>query len=676
MKKEINILILLIVLAFIISITILIENLVKQETSSIKRFSSYNELEKFLKENMRIERYNYYTLGAISRMEEFKTVAEPQAQEYSTTNIQVSGVDEADIVKNDGKYIYTVSGNKIVILDAYPPENAKILSEISFKFAPYEIFVNEDKLIVFGYQDSYYPLVDIMAGSFILPYYPTKTFVNIYDISDRSKPILEKNVTVDGNYFDSRMIENYVYLITNQPVYYSEPGPIILPKIYIDNNVKIIPATDIYYFNFPDYSYTFTNILSINVKTGEVKSKTFLMGHTQQMYVSSENIYVVYTKIYQIYDFYDRIIDEVILPVLPLNIQSEINSIKDSDLNKYEKIQQINEILENYLATLDPEETANTVEKIRERMELLQKEIAKSMEKTIIHKISISNGNIDYLSKGEVPGYILNQFSMDEYNNYFRIATTTGNWMSVQSNNIYILDSNLQIVGKLEDLAENERIYSVRFIGDKGYIVTFRQIDPLFVIDLTYPNNPQVLGFLKISGVSDYLHPYDDTHIIGVGRDAADEGRIKGMKLSLFDITDFSNPKEISKYIIGEAGTYSEVLNDHKAFLFSKSKNLLVIPVTVSEGGKWNAWQGAYVFNLNLDEGFVLKGKITHTDQVDNREYYYDYNSQIKRALYIDDILYTISNNMIKSNSLEDLSEINKIKLQEDQSIPVPLKQL
>jgi uncharacterized secreted protein with C-terminal beta-propeller domain len=260
---------------------------------------------------------------------------------------------------------------------------------------------------------------------------------------------------------------------------------------------------------------------------------------------------------------------------------------------------------------------------------------------------------------------------MDEYNNNFRIATTTGNWQAESLNHVYVLDNNLQIIGKLEDLAHGEKIYSVRFLGEKGYLVTFRQMDPLFVIDLSNPTNPAVLGYLKIPGVSNYLHPYDETHVIGVGVDATEQGRVQGMKLSLFDVSDVSNPKEISKYIIGERGTYSEALNDHKAFLFSKGKNLLVIPISLAEKDYQQTWQGAYVFNVDLSNGFVLKGRITHENETINKTeyYYYDYQSQIRRSLYMDDVLYTLSGKMIKMNDLSDLKEINKVELPIEQEI-------
>jgi uncharacterized secreted protein with C-terminal beta-propeller domain len=338
------------------------------------------------------------------------------------------------------------------------------------------------------------------------------------------------------------------------------------------------------------------------------------------------------------------------------------------------------------------------VKTVEEKTRILQEELAKEMEKTIIHKIAIDNGEIEYKANGEVPGHILNQFSMDEYNGYFRIATTSGNfWEGKSVNNVYILNDNLEIVGELEDVASGEKIYSVRFIAGRGYMITFKKIDPLFVIDLTDPQNPKLLGELEIPGYSDYLHPYDENHIIGIGKEAvpASEEEIRnrnlnfawyqGIKISLFDVTDVENPKEISKFNIGDRGTDSPVLTDHKAFLFSKQKNLLVIPIQLAEideskyprGVQPNTygdyvWQGTYVLNVDLDNGFTLKGKITHTDpEVFEHEYYYDYGSQIQRSLYIDDILYTVSNKMVKANSLEDLSEISRIELPFEEYYPI-----
>jgi len=279
-------------------------------------------------------------------------------------------------------------------------------------------------------------------------------------------------------------------------------------------------------------------------------------------------------------------------------------------------------------------------------------------ERTIIHKISIKNGKISYKAIGEVLGKVLNQFSMDEYNGFFRIATTIGYSWANSSNNIYILDGNLSIVGKLENIAVGEEIYSARFIGNKAYLVTFKRIDPFFVINLSNPYRPKILGKLKIPGYSDYLHPYDENYIIGIGKDA---GITEGIKIALFNVTNPNEPKEIDKVVIGSRGTDSLALHDHKAFLFDRKKELLVIPVRIHEICKETnysrkfVFQGAYVYKLNLS-GFKFKGRITHL-------IYWDYASFIKRALYIDNILYTISNKMIKMNDLDTLEEIGRILL-------------
>jgi len=285
---------------------------------------------------------------------------------------------------------------------------------------------------------------------------------------------------------------------------------------------------------------------------------------------------------------------------------------------------------------------------------------------------------------------------MDESGKYFRITTTDGTGMlkggsGEQKNNLYVLDESLKVKGKLEGLAPGERIYSTRFIGDRAYMVTFKNTDPLIVIDLKNPESPKVLGQLKIPGFSNYLHPYDENHIIGFGKDTEEViskdqngnqvgawAKTKGMKLAIFDVSDVNNPKQQFVTTIGGRGTYSELLYDHKALLFNKDKNLLAFPVDVMNEGDGEKqfpyggfeFQGLYVYNVSLKDGFVLKGKISHVDFVDS-----NYNSvmkekqvmagdyKVQRGLYINNTLYTLSNGGIKANNLNDLKEIGKIKI-------------
>jgi uncharacterized secreted protein with C-terminal beta-propeller domain len=257
---------------------------------------------------------------------------------------------------------------------------------------------------------------------------------------------------------------------------------------------------------------------------------------------------------------------------------------------------------------------------------------------------------------------------MDEYNNHFRIATT---WQNItQVNNVYVLNMNMSLVGKLENLAENERIYSVRFMGDKSYMVTFRQIDPFFVLDMSNPTDPKVAGELKIPGYSSYLHPYDENHIIGLGKED------NYVKLSLFDVSNVNDPKEVTKYLVQGDWTDSQALYDPKAFLFDNEKQLLVIPVSITNYGPMEIkenetfiqqsgfWQGAYVFNSSVDE-FTLRGTITHIENTTdiNNYYWIEPNSTVNRALYINDYIYTISNLMIRISNLETLTLVEDVKL-------------
>jgi uncharacterized secreted protein with C-terminal beta-propeller domain len=493
-------------------------------------------------------------------------------------------VDEADIVKNDGEFIYLLSGSSIVILKAYPAEEAEILSYVDVGGFAQGLFVNGDRLVVIG--DS---------GS--------RTDIRVYDVSDRSHPESWMNVSLDGSYLNSRMIGQYVYAIISNPACLDGEGEVDLPTIRKADEVHEIPASEIYYSDAPDYSYAFTTFVALNILSDEEPvQKTLLVGATREMCMSLNNAYIA----------------------------------------------------------------------IRE------------FERTVVYRVRISEGEITCAATGEVPGYLLNQFSMDEHEGHFRIATTTGNlWGGDSRNNVYVLDMDLSIVGKLEELAPGERIYSARFIDDRCYLVTFKKVDPFFVVDLTEPSSPRVLGELKITGYSDYLHPYDENHMIGIGKEtvAAEEGDFawyQGVKMSLFDVSEVGNPREIAKYEVGDRGTDSPVLNDHKALLFAKSKNLLVIPILLAEideaqypdgvppyaYGEY-VWQGAYVLQVTPRDGIVLEGRITHLDNGFSFENNNNYSYHIKRSLYIDSILYTISDKMIKMNDLDNLDEIGSLSLPE-----------
>lgn len=555
------------------------------------------------------------------------------ASQFSQTNNQVEGVDEADIVKNDGKYIYTISGDNVFIALAYPASEMTLLSEINLSgLNPQQMFINDNKLIVFGQESLELPLAIneclALRGAICPPSYSEqRTLILIYDISDRSKPELASNISVDGSYFDARMIGDYIYTISSK---YPGYDYLVMPTMITNGVEKKVSPSDIYYPELNESSYQFTIITSLNLNNNDISEKILLTGFTQDIYVSENNIYTTYSS-------------------------------------------------GNYYPTLLCE--AGALCSGGEYQEI-----------TKIHKISVNNGQINFVANGQVLGHILNQFSMDEYNNYFRIATTISGYSNnkdTSTSNIYILNENLNITGSVQKIAPGESIYSVRFMGKRAYLVTFLHVDPLFVIDLSDVENPKILGKLKIPGYSDYLHPYDENHIIGIGKEVdasidADkvhtEGAvyytaIQGVKISLFDVTDVENPIEMDKVVIGDRGTESLATSDHKAFLFDKAKNLLVVPMTVAElkpgqiksdQGEFT-FSGAYVYKLTLEDGFEFKGRITHLENNDSlmkSGYYYSTSgSDIQRSLYMDNVLYTVSNKMIKANNLDTVEEINKVEL-------------
>ena len=715
-----------------------------QEQSKLKKFTSYDELSGFLKANSQSGGYGeamlgrdmagVTTSGAVAAQSESKSApSSASSDDYSTTNIQVAGVDEADIVKNDGKYIYTLSGNawgngnSVIIVDAYPADELQILSVInaSSKENFRDMYINGDRLTILGQKyeerDCAYPADNDVetqktagcgATGCIIPPQPSCystqiTFIKVYDVADRSEPKLVRESDIDGYYLESRMIGDYVYAIVNQPTYYRDPVPLpwIATTTKEGSSSKEVQATDVYYFDYPDYSYQFTTIAALNTKddSEKIKTKVIMMGSTEQMYVSQDNIYVTYTKrVSRTYET-DRMIDDVYIALAPSDIASQMRDAKESNLTKYEKYQKIAVLWQEYMNSLTGDEKEEVQKNMQEKISDIQADIAKETEKTVVHRIEISNGQVNHKATGEFPGHLLNQFSMDESEGHFRVATTTGqNWWgwggmgfrrtgeSTLRNNIYVMNSDLEVVGKLEDLAKGESIYSARFIGDRVYLVTFKKIDPLFVIDLSDPANPQVLGQLKIPGYSDYLHPYDENHVIGIGKEAvaaeSPDGTptnfawYQGVKLSLFDVSDVEHPKEISKYNIGDRGTDSNALYDHKAFLFSKQKGIIVIPITLAEideskypgGVEPNTygdfvWQGAYVLNIDLENGITLRDRVTHvSDESEFKKagyYYYNDATSVKRSLYIGNALYTISNKIIKANDLTSLEEINKLML-------------
>ncbi|MEK6264652.1 MAG: beta-propeller domain-containing protein, partial [Clostridium sp.] len=499
------------------------------------------------------------------------------ATDHSGTNLQVEGVDEEDLVKTDGEYIFKVNSQKIInVIKTDADSSMEAVNNITFEdnYNVNGIFLRENVLVVVGnsYQNLGIQNSDQNRDSIMMPSSGVTKVIS-YDVSNKKNIKKTRDIEIDGFYNSSRMIGSRVYIISNKNL--NNIGNIKqdanIGKVYY-NDSAIGTGKNLIDFNKINYlpdsvepNYIMVAAFNVDDNKEKVNISTIL-GSGNSIYSSDKNLYIAGSK---------------------------------------------------WKGDKNNNGTTNTM----------------------LYKFAYENKGVKFVSKGEVPGTITNQFSMDEKDEHFRIATTEFNYdrvrpMTLQNstvenqitNNLYVLDKDMKVVGKLEGLANGEQIYSVRFISDRAYIVTFMLTDPLFVIDLKNPTNPKVLGELKIPGFSNYLHPYDETHLIGFGMDTKviseggeDRAQTKGMKIAIFDVSNVAKPVQQFMTSIGGAGTYSEVLNNHKALLFSKEKKLLALPVFENDyNSKTNisqeGYQGAYIYNIDLVNGIKLKGKITHND--------------------------------------------------------------
>lgn len=644
--------------------------------------------------------YDSDTLMRVTGVNETSSIAVPPPAEgasntkakaeHSTTNVQVEGVDEADIVKTDGDYLYQVNGNRIIIADTRSANDLKIAGVVSFEsqdFHPNELYVDGDTLVVIGSvnNNSVQKMKAVQDSIAMLPIPSAQTAKAIvFDISNKTDIRKTREMELEGSYITSRKIGSSLYMIANRhmgypPVDYppqegDQAVEQLTPK-YRDSAVSeefaVIGVDKIRYL--PDSVYTSYMIIA-GVRLDRPDSKlnvTAYLGAGSNVYASQSNLYVTQQK----------------TSFTPASVQAQPDAAPAGNNAGAPAVSIVEE--KAGTVTIAPSEPGVPVP-VLISPPIASKKMASASEKTsAVYKFVLDQGEVRIAASGEVPGHALNQFSMDEYGGYFRIATTTGDmWRNdeqTSKNNVYVLDESLNIAGKLEGIAPGERIYSVRFMGGRAYMVTFKNVDPLFVIDLSNPQSPEVLGSLKIPGYSDYLHPYDDTHLIGFGKDTVElsdpngngsSAFYQGMKIAMFDVSDVSRPIELFKENIGDRGTDSELLRNHKALLFSKENNLMAFPVTVMEVPDKSAsnsnvpaygqfaFQGAYVYHVDLADGFRLKSKITHLSDADKLKAgggWYDSSQNVDRIVTIGSSLYTLSQSEIRAYDLESLNESGRL---------------
>ena len=469
--------------------------------------------------------------------------------------------------------------------------------------------------------------------------YKQNTVVNIYNIDKKNNPIKLKSFKLFEPYFTTRCINEKLFIISEG--YLREENNKVQTKYIEDNEDKNIPLYNIKYLkDVETNNQTLIAEIDLNNLDEKINIKSYLMD-ISNAYVSENYIYLLNTE-------YSYEKDEYKISDI-FGIKGIFGLKKDYNYNYSSNVS------------------------------------------TSIYKFSISKNGVAYSKKGKVDGHIIDQYSVDEKNNHLRLGLDPG-----KGSKITILDNNLKEIGSTSLLEENENMYSTRFINNRAYLVTYRNTDPLFVIDLSNESNPKVLGKLEIPGYSTYLHPYDENHLIGIGMNTEEKinrdisGReisttavITGMKMSLFDVSDVTNPVQISNTVIGDRRSVSAVLTNPKALLFSKEKNLLAIPVnnyaedfeTTSSNtrssindsfineSKDYVSEGYFVYNINLEDGFKLKGIVNHEKVTKANYYYYYNNSKLLRGLYINDNLFTVSEDMIKVNKLDDLSLVSELKI-------------
>ena len=583
------------------------------------------------------------------------------SRDYSATNVQVEGVDEADVVKTDGEYIYQVNGRSIIIAKAYPAKEMELTSVISFKdagFSPLELYIDGKYLTVIGQSRASIPLYGKVGSKedTVIPPYDIDTVKAItYDCGNKKDVRLVREVELDGSYISSRKIGTRLYLMANKSISGILYSP-IWDQIYLKGDYKAVLMKG---YSREAFDYALSMIEKPLFRDTAAGNGFRGISYDRLCYFpdSIEPNYLVIAT----------------LDMAKPDEKADISAYLGAGQNVYASLKNM------YISFMDYENYSI----FRGSSGMLRE----SSYNTLVYKFSLENGIAGYRSKGTVPGSILNQFSMDEDKGFFRIATTVGDsWRSDEAtskNNVYILDETMSITGKVENMAPGERIYSVRFVGDRAYVVTFKNIDPLFVLDLKNTASPRVLGSLKIPGYSDYLQPYDENHIIGFGKETVEikgQAYYQGMKMAMFDVTDVTKPVRKFAVDIGDRGTDSELLRNHKALLFSKSKGLISFPVAIYEVADRDTgtqglnalqygsftFQGAYVYQVDPDTGFKLKGRITHLtdeDYLKAGDSWYNSGRDIDRILYINDTLYTLSQEEIRASNLADLKKTGSLKI-------------
>ncbi|MDP2929990.1 MAG: beta-propeller domain-containing protein [bacterium] len=619
-------------------------------SDGVKKFVSEQDFKDYLLKAADSQ-LSYGGMGGANNLD-MKTLAQPgvpagmggeEAERVSETNVQVAGIDEPDIVKTDGKEIYFSQENywRPWVVTAMPKtgisfdEQRKIMPEYQSKTKLIRAFPPAG----LGLDSEIEKSGNLLLSGNVLVIFSGQEIIG-YDISNSKKS--EKKWTIElkdnVNLVGARLKDGKIYLVTSVGVSDVRPCPIEILK---NQGVALsIRCIDIYHPITPvpvDSAFT---AMIVNPSDGKIDKTISFVGSSgaSTIYMSDNSLFATYTYYEDMSKFFLGFLQGKARQLFPSWVMDKVEKLTNYDLSQQTKITELQYILQKYQDSLDNDERLKLNNELANRFSDYLKENQRETEKTGIIKIGLDNFSVT--ATGGVPGHPLNQFSLDEYEGNLRIATTVGQgwwgWWGFNTaaaetaNDVYVLNKNLDLLGSIKDLGLAERIYSARFVGDKGYLVTFRQTDPFYVLDLSNPRKPELKGELKIPGYSSYLHPISDNLILGIG---SESGQVK---VALFDVSDPANPKEAAKYILSES--WSDALNTHHAFLLDQKHKIFFLP-----GG-----QGGYVFSY---EGNGLEMKKAVSD------------ISAKRAIYLNDYLYIIGDNKITVLNELDWQKVNELDL-------------
>tara|TARA_B100000686_G_scaffold11330_1_gene11258 strand:- start:63 stop:2141 length:2079 start_codon:yes stop_codon:yes gene_type:complete len=576
--------------------------------------------------------------------------------EYSTTNIQEAGVDEPDIVKTDGRRIIALVDNTLHVIDA-TGKRLHQLGEFQFKkFWAQDMFLSGDRVVVFGQMHDTTPLLRSIHPQ---PgwYSPITTLISV-DIS-KKKPRITRRLHIDGSYISSRLVSNAARIViqsnpTGLEWVFPNGSGLRAEREAKEQNRQLIKESTI--DNWVPW-------FALEDSEGQLLKEGTLTT-CERIYHPASNSGLQMLNIVTV-DLGEELFETQLAST---SVLADGQTVYSSTNNLY----------------------VATTEWFDERQLRAARETSSDQPPTIktrIHKFDISDPtNTLYRSSGQVIGTVLNQYSMSEHNDHLRVATTNHGWWSPQpevtsESFVTVLketDGGLSEVGRVGNIGKGERIYAVRFLGDIATVVTFRQIDPLYTIDLSQPESPKVLGELKIMGYSAYLHPITDNLLLGVGQDASDIGQRLGTQVSLFDISDLSKPIRVDQWQL--PGGTSEIEYNARAFLYWPNESLFVLPITTHQittpGG--DAFSGAIALEL-IGQTLGERGRITHLksdpkvtcqrwleereDETEIERQHcwadFDWRGTIRRSLVIDDEIHSLSSLGLLTSDLKTLKPVS-----------------